>query len=146
MKKILLILSFAISLIANDIIIKESGCSVDKTINNLKHIIRNKGLTIFAMINHHSNAKMVDMKLNHSKTLIFGNTRLGTALMQQDLTLGLDLPLKILVYRDSDSKVKIAYRDGSWLANKHVLDAPKKIQKINKVLDNITTKAGKCKD
>jgi hypothetical protein len=56
------------------------------------------------------------------------------ALMQQDMTVGLDLPLRILVFKDTDGKVKMAYRDGSWLASKHILDAPKKEKKINKAM------------
>jgi len=144
-KKLLIILALGVSLLANDIIVKESNCSVDETVDNLKNIVRSKGLSIFAVINHQGNAKQVDMKLNESKMLIFGNPKLGTSLMQQDMKVGLDLPLRILVYVDSDSKVKMAYRDGSWLANKHILNAPKKLQKMNKAMENITTRAGQCK-
>jgi len=96
------------------------------------------------VINHHGNAKMVDMKLNESKMVVFGNPKLGTALMQQDMLVGLDLPLRVLVYKDTDGKVKMAYRDGSWLANKHILNIPKKIEKVNQGMDKITTKAGQC--
>jgi len=145
MVKFFFFVLLSMTLFANDIIIKESSCSVDKTVGNLKHILRNKGLSIFAIINHRANAKMVDMKLNESKMLIFGNPRLGTSLMQQDITTGLDLPLRILVYRDSDGKVKMAYRDGSWLNNKHILNAPKKVARINKAMDKFTSKAGQCK-
>jgi len=144
-KKLLIILALGVSLLANDIIVKESNCSVDETVDNLKNIVRSKGLSIFAVINHQGNAKQVDMKLNESKMLIFGNPKLGTSLMQQDMKVGLDLPLRILVYVDNDSKVKMAYRDGSWLANKHILNAPKKLQKMNKAMENITTRAGQCK-
>ena len=143
--KLLSILVLSLSLMANDIIVKESRCSVDETVFNLKNIVRKKGLSVFAVINHQGNAKMVDMKLNESKMVIFGNPQLGTALMQQDMRVGLDLPLRVLVYVDSDSKVKMAYRDGSWLADKHVLNAPKKVAKVNKGMDKITTKAGQCK-
>jgi len=145
MKKIVAVALLSISLFANDIIVKESACSVDRTVTNLKHILRNKGLSVFATINHSANAKMVDMKLNESKMVIFGNPKLGTALMQQDITVGLDLPLRILVYRDSDGKVKMAYRDGSWLNNKHILNAPKKVAKVNNAMDKFTSKAGQCK-
>jgi len=144
-KKILLVLLLSIAVQANNIIVKESHCSVNKTVQKLKHIIKKKGLKIFAVINHSGNAKMVNMKLNESKMIIFGNARLGTGLMQQDMTIGLDLPLRILVYKDSDSKVKMAYRDGSWLENKHILNAPKKVAKINKAMDKFTSKAGQCK-
>ena len=146
MKKIVLLLTLVFALSANDIIIKESHCSVDTTVNNLKNILKKKGLSIFAVINHQGNATMVNMKLNESKMVIFGKAELGTALMQQDITAGLDLPLRVLVYKDTDGKVKMAYRDGSWLANHHILNAPKKIQKLNNALNKITTKAGQCKN
>ena len=144
-KKFLIILALGASLIANDIIIKDSCLSVNETVNNIKKIVKKKGLSVFATINHSGNAKMVDMKLNKSKMVIFGNPRLGTALMQQDMTVGLDLPLRVLVYKDTDGKVKMAYRDGSWLANKHIINAPKKVEKVNKGMAKITTKAGQCK-
>jgi len=144
MKKLLLLVALGASLLANDIVIKKSSCSVDRTVTNLKHILRNKGLSIFATINHHGNAKMVDMKLRESKMVIFGNPRMGTALMQQDMTVGLDLPLRVLVYKDSDGVVKMAYRDGSWLNSKHIFNAPKKVKKMNMALDKITSKAGQC--
>ncbi len=144
-KKLLTILALGASLMANDIIVKESCLSVSETTNNIKNLVKEKGLSVFATINHSGNAKMVDMKLNESKMVIFGNAKLGTALMQQDMRVGLDLPLRVLVYKDSDGKVKMAYRDGSWLANKHILNAPKKVAKVNKGMENITTKAGQCK-
>ena len=144
-KKIILMFSLAIALFANDIIIKESQCGVDETIDHIKQSIKERGLTLFAVINHQGNAKYVNMKLNASKMIIFGSARIGTPLMQQDMLVGLDLPIRILVFRDNDAKVKMAYRDGSWLKGKHIIDAPKLVQKLNKALDDITTKAGQCK-
>jgi len=144
MEKILLLLALSLSLVANDIVVKQSSCSVSQTVVNIKNIVAKKGLHVFATINHSGNAKMVNMKLNESKMVIFGNAKLGTALMQQDMSVGLDLPLRVLVYKDTDGKVKMAYRNGSWLANKHILNAPKKVAKVNRAMDNITTKAGTC--
>ena len=138
------IFALSTSLFANDIIVKKSCADVKTTANNIQNIVTKKGLNVFAIINHSGNAKMVNMKLNESKMVIFGNAKLGTALMQQDMTVGLDLPLRILVFKDSDGEVKMAYRDGSWLATKHILDAPKKEKKINKAMDMFTTKAGQC--
>ena len=144
MKKIFILLALSLSLFANDIIIKKSTCSVNDTVKNINNIVKSKGLNVFAIINHGGNAKMVDMQLNESKMIVFGNPKLGTALMQQDMTIGLDLPLRILVYKDTKGEVQMAYRDGSWLANKHIVNAPKKVKKINGAMDKITTKAGKC--
>lgn len=143
-KKIALILTMVLGVMANDIIVKESCTDVTTTANNITKIVTTKGLNVFAIINHSGNAKMVDMKLNESKMIIFGNAKLGTALMQQDMKVGLDLPLRILVYKGTDGKVKMAYRDGSWLVKHHILDAAKKEQKINKAMDMFTTKASQC--
>ncbi len=144
MKKILALSLVSFALFANDIIVKESCVSVDDTVYKLKEVLKSKNLGIFAVINHSGNAAAVDMKLNESKMIVFGNPRLGTALMQQDMKVGLDLPLRVLVYKDVDGKVKMAYRDGSWLKNKHLLDAPKKVQKMNKAMEMFTTKAAQC--
>jgi uncharacterized protein (DUF302 family) len=144
MKKFLLMISFITLTFANDVVLKESCVDVSTTLNNLRNIVESKGLSVFAVINHSANAKMVDMKLNESKMIIFGNPKLGTALMQQDMQVGLDLPLRILVYRDSDGKVKMAYRDASWLESKHILNAPKKIAKVDKAMAMFVRKAGQC--
>lgn len=144
MKKLIVLLILTMSLIANDIIVKESSCSVDITVKNIKNILKAKNLSTFAIINHHINAKSVDMKLNESKVIIFGNPKLGSGLMQQNMKVGLDLPMRILVYMDTDSKVKMAYRNGTWLESKHILRTSQKIKKMNRAMDKITRKAGTC--
>ena len=145
MKKLLLLTLLGFSLFANDIIVKKSSCDVYTTVHKLKQILRAKGLNIFATINHSANAKAVGLSMRSAIMVVFGKAQMGTKLMQQDPTTGLDLPLRILVYKDKDDKTKMAYRDGSWLVNKHIVNAPKIIQKMNNALDKITTKAGQCK-
>ena len=143
MKKIILIVTLGVSLFANEIIIKESHNSVTQTIKKIKNIVSKKGLKVFSVIDHQSNAKKVGMKMNESKLIIFGNPKLGTKLMQNNIVASLDLPMKILVYKDKDNKVKLAYRDGSWLKNEHLLTLDKLTSKVNNALDNITNKASK---
>ncbi|MCW8894671.1 DUF302 domain-containing protein [Sulfurimonas sp.] len=145
MKKIIALVVFTTALFANDIIVKESQCSFDETVENIERIVKKNGSTIFATINHKANADMVKMDMNPSKVIIFGNPKLGTVLMNQEMKIGLDLPLRILVYKDKENRVQMAYRDGSWLEQKHDIDAPKKVQKVNTGMDKITTKAGQCK-
>ena len=141
MKKTLLLLALSLSLFANGIIVKESANSVDKTVQKIKKIVIKKGLRIFAVINHQKNAKNIGMKMRKAKLLIFGNPKMGTRLMHQDILTGLDLPMKILVYRDKDKKAKVAYRNGSWLKKEHPLLSNKLVSKIDNVLDKITNKA-----
>ena len=141
MRKLLTILVFSTLLFSNDIIVKPSDYSVDETIENIKKIVKAKGFGVFAVINHQGNAKMVDMKLNESKVIIFGNPKLGTQLMQEDITVALDLPLRVLVFKDDTDQVKVAYRDGSWIKDHHVLASDELTNKVNKGLDKITDKA-----
>ena len=107
MKKILALIFLSISLFANDIIIVKSDYSVDQTIENIKTIVKAKGFGVFATINHQGNAKMVGMNLNESKVIIFGNPKVGTLLMQEDMTIALDLPLRVLVYKDDEGDVNV---------------------------------------
>jgi len=140
-KNILAVLVLSVTLLAKDIIIKPSDYSVDETITNIKTIVKEKGFGVFAVINHKGNAKMVDMTLNEAKVIIFGNPKVGTRLMQEDITIALDLPLRILVFKDDEGQVKIAYRDGSWLKRHHLLKTDELTNKVNKGLDTITDKA-----
>ena len=84
---------------------------------------------------------MVDMHLNESKVIIFGNPKVGTKLMQEDMTVALDLPLRVLVFKDDAGQVKVAYRDGSWLKEHHLLKSDELTNKVNVGLDKITDKA-----
>lgn len=145
MKRFLFLALLSSSLFANEMIIKKSGCDVDTTIENIKKIISVKGLDLFAVIDHAKGAKKANMSLDDSKLILFGNPKMGTVLMHQDITTGLDLPLRILVYKDKDGAVKMAYRDGKWIASEHSIDAEKLLLNMNSALENIAEKAGQCK-
>jgi uncharacterized protein (DUF302 family) len=80
-------------------------------------------LTVFARIDHAAGAAAVDMPLRPTEVLIFGNAKGGTPLMEADQSVGIDLPLKALVYQDADGKVWLAYNDPSWIAQRHGLGA-----------------------
>jgi uncharacterized protein (DUF302 family) len=80
-----------------------------------------KGLTVFARIDHAAGAAAVGLPLRATELVIFGNASGGTPLMQADQTMGIDLPLKALVYEDVAGKVWLAYNDPAWLARRHGL-------------------------
>jgi len=143
MRKFLLALGLSVSLFANDIIVKDSDFNVTDTIENIKKIVEAKGFTVFAVINHQQNASNVGMYLNESKVIIFGNPKIGTLLMQEDMQIALDLPLRILVYLDGDGKVKVAYRDGKWIKDHHFLKSDNLTKKVNEGMQKITDKARK---
>jgi len=140
-KYLLVLILLSSSVFANEIIIKSSKHSVNETINKIKTIVKKKGLGVFAIINHRGNAKSVGLTMRESKVIIFGNPKLGTEVMQENILAALDLPIRILVYEDVDGSVKIAYRDASWLKSLHGLKNNKTVAMIDHGLDKLTDKA-----
>ena len=95
--------------------------SVDETVDKLKTILKSKGVTLFALVDHSGEAEKVGMKMPPTKLLIFGNPKGGTPLMLAAPSVALDLPLKILVAEDSDGKVWISYNSPDYLKERHGL-------------------------
>ncbi len=143
MNKLFLIVLLAVGLFADDIILKNSDKSVEATMDKLQNIVVKNGFTVFALIDHQAGADKVRMKLPPSKEIIFGNPKMGTQLMQEKMTVGLDLPIRVLVFQDNELNTKIAYRDGSWLGIEHNLTEQKLLNRMNFTLDNMTTEAGR---
>jgi uncharacterized protein (DUF302 family) len=95
--------------------------SVDETVDKLKTILKSKGVTLFALVDHSGEAEKVGMKMPPTKLLIFGNPQGGTPLMLAAPSVALDLPLKILVAEDSDGKVWVSYSSAEYLKDRHGL-------------------------
>jgi uncharacterized protein (DUF302 family) len=87
--------------------------------DRLAAAVADRGITVFARIDHAAAASTVGMALRPTEVLIFGNPRAGTPLMQIAPTLGIDLPLKALVWRDDEGKTWLAYNDPAWLVRRH---------------------------
>ena len=145
MKTVILLVSLALTLFADGIIVKESQNSVEKTVYTIQNIITKKGFTVFAIVDHQAGANRVRMQLPPSKEIIFGSPEMGTSLMQENMMAGLDLPIRILVFEGKEKKTRIAYRDGGWLGAEHNLTKRALLNKMNFTLDNITTEAGRKK-
>ena len=91
--------------------------------DRLEAEIRAKGMTVFARIDHAAGAVAVGLPLRPTELIIFGNAKAGTPLMQADQAVGIDLPLKALVYEDAAGKVWLAANDPRWIARRHGLGA-----------------------
>jgi uncharacterized protein (DUF302 family) len=91
------------------------------TMNRLEAEVKAKGLTVFARIDHAAGAAAVGLPLRPTELLIFGNPKGGTPLMQSNQTIGIDLPLKALVWEDASGATWLAYNDPAWLAKRHGL-------------------------
>jgi uncharacterized protein (DUF302 family) len=98
-----------------------SGFSVNGTIDRLTAAVTSRGMTVFAAIDHAANAAEVGMDLRPTQLLIFGNPRAGTVLMQDQQSVGLDLPLRTLVWEDEAGDVWATYNDPHWLATRYAL-------------------------
>ena len=91
------------------------------TMDRLEAEVRAKGMTVFARVDHAAGAAQVGLAMRPTELLIFGNARAGTPLMQAAQTIGIDLPLKALVWQDAAGKTWLAYNDPAWLARRHGL-------------------------
>ena len=100
-----------------------SNHSVDKTVENLKGILRAKGITLFTLIDHSDEAANVGMKMPPTKLLIFGNPKAGTSLMLAAPTSAIDLPLKVLIWEDAQGKVWVTYNTPTYLQTRHKIPA-----------------------
>ena len=91
------------------------------TMNRLEAAVKAKGMTVFARIDHAAGAAEVGLSLRPTELLIFGNAKGGTPLMQAAQTIGIDLPLKALVWQDASGSTWLSYNNPSWLAKRHGL-------------------------
>lgn len=85
----------------------------------LEALLNERGVTIFARIDHSGEAKKVGLKMPSTKLLIFGSPAGGTPLMQATPTVAIDLPLKALFWRDAEGKVWLTYNDPEYLQQRH---------------------------
>jgi uncharacterized protein (DUF302 family) len=90
-----------------------------ETMSRLEAAVEAKGLTVFARIDHAGGASAAGLSLRPTEVLIFGNAKGGTPLMQAAQTIGIDLPLKALVWQDASGETWLSWNDPAWLAARH---------------------------
>ena len=125
-----------------EMIDKVSPHSVADTMDRLVMAVEGAGATIFARVDHAAGAAKVDMELRPTQTLIFGNPKLGTPAMLDAQTAGLDLPMRVLAYADSEGVVHVTYHAPADLGTTHGLPADAKyLAMMTGALDKLTSKA-----
>ena len=122
------------------IIDKLSKHTVDETVDRLKDMLKAKGVTLFALVDHSGEAEKVGMKMRPTKLLIFGSPKAGTPLMLADPHVALDLPLKILVWEDGEGKVWLSYNSTEFLKERYGL--PQDLVQNIAVVETLAVKAG----
>lgn len=127
---------------AGDLVTKTSSHTVVETTDRLQAAVEGAGATVFARVNHAAGAEKVGMELRPTELLVFGNPKLGTPAMLDNQTAGLDLPLRVLIYEDSNGTVRVSYHAPSSLASTHNLPSDAKyIKMMTGALDKLTSKA-----
>jgi uncharacterized protein (DUF302 family) len=117
-----------------------------ETMDRLVAEIRAKGMNVFARIDHAAGAAEVGLKLRPTELILFGNARGGTPLMQSVQTVGIDLPLKALVWQDAAGKTWISYNEPSGIAQRHhVKAAEQAVRKMTDMLSAMLRKAAGSK-
>jgi uncharacterized protein (DUF302 family) len=99
-----------------------SGHDPRDTMDRLAAAVTERGMMILARIDHAAGAASVGIELRPTEVLIFGNPRTGTPLMQAARTIGIDLPIKVLVWQDESGETWLGYNDLAWLAKRHGID------------------------
>src|ERR1700716_3587474 len=113
-----------------------------ETMDRLQAEIRAQGMTVFARIDHAAGAAEVGLTLRATELIIFGNARGGTPLIQSVQTVGIDLPLKALVWEDASGTTWLSYNEPSWIAQRHgVANAGPVVSKMTAALSAISRKA-----
>lgn len=131
---------------ADKLMVKQSQHSVSVTLDRLSAIMKEKGITVFARIDHAAGAKKAGIDLKPTEVLIFGNPKLGTPLMQANRQIGVDLPLKALAWEDDDGKVWLGYTRPMALKERFGISGRDEVfKKMTGALDKLTGAATKAK-
>lgn len=135
---------FALSSIvaaADGLIVVKSPHGAKETMNRLAETVQQRGLNVFARIDHAAGAKKIGKSLRPTELLIFGNPQGGTPFMECEQTVGIDLPLKALVWEDASGQVWLGYNDPEFLAQRHGVAQCAVAPKLRKALGGLAEAA-----
>ena len=126
---------------ADGLIAVRSPHSALETMNRLEATVKQRGLVVFARIDHAAGAAKVGKSLRPTELLIFGNPAGGTPLMECAQTAGIDLPLKALVWEDDASQAWLGYNDPAFLAQRHGAPLCPAVENLRKALSGVADAA-----
>jgi uncharacterized protein (DUF302 family) len=116
-----------------------SKYSVDETVQRLESVLAERGIRVFALIDHSGEAEKVGMKMRPTKLVICGNPKGGTPVMVAAPSVAIDLPLKALVAEDGEGKVWVSYNSPEYLQQRH--GVPEELIKNIAVVGALVAKA-----
>ena len=136
-----LVVSASVWAQADGLVSIASPHSATDTMNKLEATVKQRGLNVFARIDHAAGAARVGKTLRPTELLIFGNPQGGTPLMECAQTTGIDLPLKALVWQNEAGKVMLSYNDPAYLAKRHGTASCPVVENLSKALSGIAQEA-----
>jgi uncharacterized protein (DUF302 family) len=116
----------------------KSPYDAKQTMNRLEEIVKQRGLTVFARIDHAAGAAKIGKTLRPTELLIFGNPQGGTPLMECAQSAGIDLPLKALIWEDAAGQVWLGYNEPAYLMKRHETPACNATENVKKALVSIS--------
>lgn len=122
---------------ADGLVVVKSPYSAKETMDRLEKVVKERGLNVFARIDHAAGASKVGKSLRPTEVLIFGNPQGGTQFMECAQSVGIDLPLKALVWEDASSQVWVGYNDPAFLARRHGVPQCAVVPNLHKALSGI---------
>lgn len=126
---------------ADGLIAVKSPHSAKVTMDKFEAVAKEKGLNVFARVDHAAGAEKVGKTLRPTEVLIFGNPQGGTPFMECAQPVGIDLPLKALVWEDASAQVWVGYNDPVWIAKRHAVESCPVVGNMAKALAAITEAA-----
>ncbi|MGD2014992.1 MAG: DUF302 domain-containing protein [Desulfobacterales bacterium] len=126
----------------NGLINVKSSHDTKTTADRLENALKQKGMTVFARIDHAAGAQKVGQKLRPTELVVFGNPKVGTPLMQCRQSTAIDLPQKALIYQDEEGQVWLSYNNPNYLVERHgITGCAEVVKKIEKALSNFAKAA-----
>ena len=116
--------------------------SVDEAVERIKSFLVQKGFEIFIDIDHRSNAKSVDLDMPDSHVLIFGNPLAGTKLMQKDIFMSFDMPLRLAVVQ-KDNETFLLHQTTADYSNQYQVEGHPVLEKIESMFSALTSEITK---
>lgn len=116
---VLLACAPALALAADGLIALKSPHAPKDTMDRMEGIVKQKGMNVFARIDHAAGAAKIGKTLRPTEVLIFGNPQGGTPFMECAQSVGIDLPIKALVWQDAAGQTWLGYNDPAFLARRH---------------------------
>jgi len=127
----------ATSSAADGLIVIRSPYDAEMTMQRLEQQVTSRGLDIFARIDHAAGAARVGATLRPTMLLVFGNPKGGTPFMICEQTVGIDLPLKALVWEDASGQIWLGYNDPAFIAERHGVTQCPVVGKLKQILETI---------